>query len=142
MLLLALTPGVVSAEDYDEDPIRYSATAADDAVARLFRRLDAGEVTLRWDESHGWLPSLLEHLHVPISSQVLVFSKTSLQRERIAPERPRALYFNDEVYIGTVQHGEVLEIAATDPHQGTIFYALPVKRAATPVAQRQTHECL
>jgi hypothetical protein len=141
-LLLILTPSVVVGEDYDEDPIRYSSTAADDAVARLFRHLAAGEVTLRWDDAHGWLPSLLEHLHIPTSSQVLVFSKTSLQRDRIAPDRPRALYFNDEVYIGTVQYGEVLEIAATDPRQGTIFYTLPTKRAATPVTQRQTHECL
>lgn len=140
LLLLMLTVGF--GEDYDEDPIRYSSTAADDAVARLFRRVAAGEVFLRWDDTHGWLPSLLEHLSIPISSQVLVFSKTSLQRERIAPERPRALYFNDEVYIGMVQHGDVLEIAATDPRQGTIFYALPTKRASLPVALRQTHECL
>jgi hypothetical protein len=141
-LLLLLALGVALSEDYDEDPIRYSSTAADDAVARLFRRVAAGEVTLRWDDTHGWLPSLLEHLHIPLSSQTLVFSKTSLQRERIAPDRPRALYFNDEVYIGTVQHGDVLEIAATDPRQGTMFYALPTKRAPLPVAQRQTHECL
>ena len=142
LLLLALVPGVLISEDYDQDPIRYSSTVADDAVARLFRRVTAGEVTLRWDDTHGWLPSLLEHLHIPLSSQVLVFSKTSLQRERIAPDRPRALYFNDEVYIGTVQHGDVLEIAATDPRQGTIFYTVPAKGAVAPVAQRQTHECL
>lgn len=143
MALLVLVPGVVSAEDYDEAPIRYSATAPDDAVSRLFQRITAGEVTLRWDEQHGWLPSMLEHLRIPVSSQVLVFSKTSLQRERIDPQRPRAIYFNDEVYVGMVQQGEVLEISATDPRQGTIFYALPARHAPTlPPVQRQTHECL
>ena len=84
----------------------------------------------------GCLPSLLAALHIPVSSQVLVFSKTSLQRQHIAPDAPRALYFNDEVYVGTVQDGAVLEIAATDPRQGTIFYILPQKRGAASTLTR------
>jgi hypothetical protein len=134
--------GALRGEDYDEEPIRYSATAADDPVARLAHRLDSGEVKLRWDDNHGWLPSLLEVLHISTSSQVLVFSKTSLQRERIMPERPRALYFNDEVYVGTVQNGAVLEIASTDPRQGTMFYVLPISRQPAPSPRRETQECL
>ena len=140
LLLLAAQAGV--AEDYDEEPIRYSSAAVDDPVARLARRLATGETALRWDERHGWLPSLLEALHIPLSSQVLVFSKTSLQRERIMPERPRALYFNDEVYVGMVRDGTVFEIASTDPRQGTIYYVMPTARERRPEMDRQTHECL
>lgn len=142
VLAAGLCTGALRSEDYDEEPIRYSATPANDPVAHLIHRLDSGEVRLRWDDHHGWLPSLLEALHISTSSQVLVFSKTSLQRERIMPERPRALYFNDEVYIGTVQNGAVLEIASTDPRQGTMFYAMPTKREQAPALRRETQECL
>lgn len=140
MSLILATP--VLAVDYDQPPISYSTAAVDDPVARLARRIERGEARLTWDADHGWLPSLLAALHVPVSSQVLVFSKTSLQRQFIAPDAPRALYFNDEVYIGTVQGGAVLEIAATDPRQGTVFYVLPQKRGAASTLSRQTHECL
>lgn len=132
----------VAAEDYDQEPIRYSATAPQDPIARLDQRLASGETTLAWDEQHGWLPGLLAALDIPVSSQVLVFSKTSLQRERIMPERPRAIYFNDETYVGVVQHGSVLELASTDPRQGTMFYVLPSTRERRPEMARQTHECL
>lgn len=128
--------------DYDQPPISYSSAPVDDPVARLALRLTRGEAHLAWDADHGWLPSLLSELRIPVSSQVLVFSKTSLQRSLIAPDTPRALYFNDEVYVGTVQGGAVLEIAATDPRQGTVFYVLPQKRGATSTLSRQTHECL
>ena len=140
MVLMTLACPVV-AEDYDEEPIAYSRSTADDPVARLLARMSAGEVTLRWDERHGFLPSLLDELAIPRSSQVLVFSKTSLQREFITPDRPRALYFNDEVYIGMVQHSEVLEISSTDPRLGTIFYA-SLNRRSGLTSERQTHECL
>lgn len=133
-----VAPGV----DYDLPPISYATTPADDPVARLARRIAAGETRLEWDTRHGWLPSLLAALRIPVSSQTLVFSKTSLQRQQINPGAPRALYFNDEVYIGTVQGGAVLELAATDPRQGTIFYVLAQERGAGSALARQTHECL
>ena len=37
---------------------------------------------------------------------------------------PRALYFNDDVYIGYVQESYFLEIAAIDPVRGAVFHAL------------------
>ena len=46
------------------------------------------------------------------------------QRSRIAPESPRALYFNDDVYIGYVPTGPVLEIATVDPNLGPVYYNL------------------
>ena len=49
------------------------------------------------------LPAVLRALNVPASSQGLVFSRTSLQVDRIAPWTPRALYFNDDVTVGFVR---------------------------------------
>src|SRR5436190_7713983 len=109
---------------YEQDPINYLSAPVDDPVARLQKRMQSGEVKLERDTKHGYLESLLKALNIPVSSQTLVFSKTSFQRDRISPTMPRALYFNDDTYIGWVQGGEVIELATTDPHLGTVFYTL------------------
>ena len=67
---------------------------------------------------------MLRELQVPESSQVLVFSKTSFQATRISPRMPRALYFNDQVAVGYVRGGDVVEFTAVDPVGGVIFYTL------------------
>ena len=79
---------------------------------------------------------------MPESSQVLVFSKTSLQRERISPKTPRAIYFNDDVMVGFCLRGQVIEISAADDAIGTAFYTLDQAREEKPVPQRQTESCL
>jgi hypothetical protein len=78
------------------------------------------------------LSSLLKNLDVPISSQTLVFSKTSLQSERISPAAPRAMYFNDDVYVAWVQGGSTIEIMSVDPKRGAIFYALGQENDGRP----------
>lgn len=107
----------------------------------LNRRLEAGEVTLAWDETFGYLPALLDALKVPRSSQTLVFSKTSLQRRFISPKNPRSLYFNDDVYVGYVVGAPVLEVSGVDPKLGGIFYRLEQDKAQPPRLIR-TGECL
>jgi len=37
-----------------------------------------------------------------------VFSQTSFQLRKISPQRPRAIYFNDDVYVGWVRGGGVV----------------------------------
>lgn len=95
-----------------------------DPVARLQAALDGGAPTPSFDPVTGWLPAVLEALDVPVSSQTLVFSRTSLQTDRIGPWAPRALYFNDEVYVGYVQDGGLLEVAAVEPTGGVAFYSV------------------
>jgi hypothetical protein len=104
--------------------------------------LAKGEVKFSYDDQCGYLRSLLAALDVPISSQMFVFSKTSLQRQKIAPLTPRAIYFNDEMYIGFCQDGDVLEVSAVDPQLGTVFYSLDQHVHTTPVFTRQTDNCL
>ncbi len=129
-------------DDLDREPILYSTAPTADAVAQLQEKLDAGDAKLHWDEQHGWLPSVLELLKISPSSQLLVFSKTSLQLTKISPSRPRALYFNDEAYVGTVQFGDIIEVSAVDPQQGAIFYALEQEQTDAPRFRRSDGECL
>jgi hypothetical protein len=136
--------GFARAEDdlYEQEPIRYSASPVNDPVARLQKRIDGGQVKLRFDDAHGYLSSVLAELKAPVSSQTLVFSKTSFQRGRISPKKPRALYFNDDTYVGWVNGGNTLEVVATDPKQGAIFYTLDQRRTDRPKFVRQTDSCL
>jgi len=139
--LVAAAP--LRAEDYFElPPVRYSATTPDNAISRLQARLDAGEERLAWDGSVGWLTGVLNALGVPVSSQTLVFSKTSLQQTRISPRNPRALYFNDDVYVGYVRSGEVVEVSVADPALGTVFYAMEQVPGERPRFERRTEDCL
>src|SRR6185295_19053598 len=75
---------------FEEDTIAYSKTPDSGPVARLQRRIESGEVKLKHQAAYGYLLSVLDELKVPKSSQMLVFSKTSFQRERISPRNPRA----------------------------------------------------
>src|SRR5438874_2636217 len=50
-----------------------------DPIAELQARIKNKQVKLDFDAKNGYLSSLLKILEVPISSQTLVFSKTSLQ---------------------------------------------------------------
>ncbi|MBK8250305.1 MAG: hypothetical protein IPK85_23360 [Gemmatimonadetes bacterium] len=113
-----------------------------DPIERLQRRLAAGEAALAYDSAFGFLPALLKALEIPVSSQGLVFSRTSLQTDKIAPWSPRALYFNDDVYIGYVQEGHFLEIASMHPSRGAVFYTLNQVADKPPTFQREGRTCL
>jgi hypothetical protein len=106
-----------------------------DPVTLLQKKLERGETALRYTADRGYLPGLLEQLGIPVSSQTLVFSKTSLQIDRISTTTPRAVYFNDDVYVGWIPDSAMIEIASTDPQYGTIFYTMP---QAPPAAQDGT----
>lgn len=125
----------------DANVIRYATTPPNDPIARLQRRLDRGDATLRFQKPQGYLLSVLQQLDIPLSSQGLVFSKTSSQLQLIGPATPRAVYFNDDVYVGWVQGGNVLEVASVDPSQGTMFYTLDQRELQQPRFLRR-EECL
>src|SRR5579863_4411443 len=95
----------------------------EDPVAALAHRIEQGSAQLPFDSAYGYLPALLDALHVPVESQMAVFSKTSIQLLRIEPSNPRVLYFNDSVAVGWVRGG-FIELAALDPGRGIQFYTL------------------
>ena len=81
-------------------------------------------------------PTLLEALGVPVSSQTLVFSKTSLQRHRVSPRNPRAVYFSGDAYVAWIPGAKSLEVAVGDDHLGLAFYTLTQDPAQDPVLVR------
>ena len=109
-------------EPYEQPPISYSATQPQDPIARLQARMAAGEVKFGRSD-RDLLQALLRELGIPVESQMVVFSKTSLQRQRIRPDHPRAVYFTDNCYVGWVPSG-LMEVTTVDPVLGPIFYAL------------------
>src|SRR5690348_17290242 len=109
LLAIVCVPALVSAGPYDDDP--EESGPFQDPVAVLQGKLDSKAQSLAYDDDFGYLKSVLDALAVPKSSQVLVFTKTSFQRNLIAPETPRAIYFGDDAYVGFVQGGDVLELA-------------------------------
>lgn len=116
------------------------APSGGDPVAQLAARVAAGTATLTRSGEHGYLPAVLSALGVNPDSQLLVFSKTSLQARLIGPHRPRALYFADGVAVGFVPDSDLLEFAAQDPRRGTVFYTLR-QSAPVPVFE-QRDSCL
>ena len=110
--------------------IEYGTRPRTDRVAQLNARLRTGEATLAFDRRRGFLPAVLDALDVPVESQTLVFSKTSLQSDFIGPDNPRALYFTDDVAVAWIRGAPALELAALDPRQGVMFYALSQSRRA------------
>ena len=131
-----------TATDIYQPPINYETAPADNAVTRLQKQLATGQKKLTFEDDRGYLKSVLAALDVPESSQVLVFSKTSLQRSRITPKTPRAIYFNDDVYIGFCLRGDVMEVSVADKALGTVFYTLDQQPTDRPRFQRQNDNCM
>jgi hypothetical protein len=127
--------------EYELPPILYSTTEATNAVTELDQQLKSGS----WQPSgYGEVDLLrgtLSVLEVPIDSQVLVFSKTSLQRKLIHPRNPRALYFSDDCYVGWVPGG-LMEIAVTDARLGVAFYRMDRHAAGGSVQFKRDPDCL
>jgi len=121
-----------------EDPaIAYTTARLNNAVADVNRRLQDGSLRFTFDSSSGFLRSALDALQIPIDSQMLVFSRTSLQGKRIGEQNPRALFFNDRVALGWVRGGDLLEVAAHDETAGVVFYTLEQKADAAGAPQFQ-----
>jgi hypothetical protein len=125
----------------DHPAIQY-AKPASDPVALLDRKLAAGQVKLDYKpDGTGYLASVLKQFGINVDSQVLVFSRGSIQTNRISPRTPRAIYFNDEVSVGFVQNGEAIEITSLDPTRGIYLYGLDTAQTAQPRFGRRD-DCL
>jgi hypothetical protein len=126
---------------YSDAPINYRSSDLTDPVALLEKDIGSGKAGLTYEPEHGYLKSVLALLKVPVDSQTLVFSKTSFQYPKISPQHPRALYYNDDVYVGRVHDGNAIEIVSFDPKQGAIFYLLDERKVDKPVFQRAELDC-
>jgi hypothetical protein len=125
----------------DHAAIAYSTAPVSNTITTLNEKLQRGQTVLTFDPDSGYLRSLLDALSIPVESQVLVYSPTSFQARRITRANPRAVYFTDDVAVGFVRGGDILEVAVQDPKQGTVFYTLPQTPGAKPLLTRND-QCL
>jgi hypothetical protein len=100
--------------------------------------LYAGRIPLDYGSEKAFVASVLRSLDIPASSQMLVFSTTSLQLSLISPRSPRAIFFNEDVYLGYVVGGKI-EIVSVDPDLGGVFYIFDIPHTGqTPRPERAT----
>lgn len=128
--------------EFEGSPINYGKQSATDRVSKLGEALVDGSVQLTSVDRFGYLPAILKALDVPPESQSLVFSKTSFQLHKISPSRPRAIYFNDDTYVGWVQDSDIIELAASDPAQGAMFFTIEPNAQGLPRVIRDQGQCL
>lgn len=146
-MVLAISVGIFSqaprgfVEPLDHPAIRYWSGALSDPVTALNGKLENGSLHLAFANDAGYLRSVLQALDISTDSQVVVFSQTSRQQDRISPHNPRAVYFNDTVAVGYVRGGDALEVAAQDPVRGVAFFTLS-QTAAEPPRFRRQRDCL
>jgi len=126
---------------FEDDTIHYAKASPTNPVSRLQERINRGESALRYTGDAGYLESLLRELKISTNSQMMVFSKTSFQRERISPQTPRALYFNDDVYVGFIPGAPLMEVSTADPALGGVFYTIDQNPSRPPRFVR-TDQCL
>jgi hypothetical protein len=139
--IVAAQGGDLFSASIEHPAIQYSSRPTHDAIAELDRKVQAGEVKLTFDSKLGYLRSVMAALDLPVESQTLVYSPTSVQTEFINELTPRALYFNDTASVGWVNGGDLLELSALDPEQGEIFWALKQQSREKPQFVR-TRQCL
>jgi len=83
----------------------------------------------------------LAALDVPEESQVLTFTRSSLQFDRISPKTPRAIYFRDDVAVAAVHQGKLLELIVNDKRGGLAFYTIDAARTDKPHLVEEGNSC-
>jgi hypothetical protein len=112
-----------------------------DRFTRLLADLESGRRQLDTSGELPLLRSVLGELEVPVASQMLVFSATSLQKRLVSPRRPRAIYFSDDTYVGFVPGGQI-EVISIDPELGGIFYLFDRHVPGRPPRVKRSDECM
>jgi len=128
-------PGIYNPlHEYDTRPVN-------DRFTQLLASWDAGRVDIDLSGDLPFLQSLLKELDVPVSSQMLVFTATSLQKGLISARNPRALYFNDDTYVGFVPRGRI-EVISLDPTLGGVFFIFDRLQPGRRPIVRRSSECM
>jgi len=122
--------------ELDHPAVQYRTRGTSNVVSALNTALQSGQTKLGFENRTGYLRPLLDALHVPVDSQIAVFSKTSLQKPLISPSNPRTIFFNDAVSVAWMNTG-FIEVATHDPQQGAVFYTLPQAWVPMPQLRRE-----
>ncbi len=147
---LSILPGILLAvsacaepsfKNFDEPPHNYHTAPLKDRFTKLRADLEAGRIPLDHTSEKAFVVSLLKALDIPASSQMLVFSTTSLQLRFITPRNPRAIFFNDGLYVGYIP-GAKIEILSMDPELGAIFYMFDIPTGTRPITVERSEKCV
>jgi hypothetical protein len=144
LAVVSATSGAIAQpayHDFEAPPHSYWQRTPEDRFTRLRPDFESGKIELDRSSEQAFLLSVLRALEVPPSSQMLVFSTTSLQLSLISPANPRALYFNEDVYVGHVPGGRI-EIVSLDPELGAIFYIFDNPLAGQPLRIERSTRCM
>ena len=148
--LLSILPGIALASlacaepsyrNFDEPPHNYHTAPLKDRFTKLKADLESRRIPLDHSSEKAFVLSLLKALNIPASSQMLVFSTTSLQLRFITPRNPRAIFFNDGLYVGYIP-GAKIEILSMDPELGAIFYMFDIPTDSRPIAVERSERCV
>jgi hypothetical protein len=126
--------------DIDGPPHHYRTRAPRDRFTGVMETIEKNPRLDRSSEK-AFLVSFLGILGVPVSSQMLVFSTTSLQLRFISPANPRAIYFNEDIYVGYIPGGRI-EVVSLDPELGAIFYIFDIPSAQAPIRYERSNRCM
>jgi len=130
-----------SYSDIDGPPHYYRTRTPQDRFTRAMEAIE-NDPHLDRSSEKAFLSSFLKILGVPASSQMLVFSTTSLQINLISPSNPRAIYFSEDIYVGYVPGGRI-EVLALDPELGAIFYIFDIPREqSSPIRFERSTRCM
>ena len=127
--------------ELDRPPHNYWQRTPTDRFSRLKADLESRRIPLDHTSEKAFVSSLLKVLDIPASSQLLVFSTTSLQLSRISASNPRALYFSEDLYLGYVPGGRI-EVVSLDPELGGVFYILDIPRDEQPLRVERSNRCM
>ena len=151
LLLFCLFADSLSGELFDEvyfpafrrSREEYNIQISKDEFNKFRVALAKNQVQLDNSSEKAFVASLLKALDISQSSQTLVFSTTSLQLSRISPRNPRAVYFNENLYVGWVPGGQI-EVIGIDPEWGAMTYIFDIPRRLNekPVIQREDKVCM
>ncbi|MFO1020622.1 MAG: hypothetical protein U0903_07995 [Planctomycetales bacterium] len=125
---------------YASRPIDYFSKEIDHPVSRIVNADGTPTAPLSARGKSGYLVDLLSSLKIPPESQLLVYSKTSVNVKLVSPRKPRAIYFNDDTYVAWIPESSSVEITAIDPRKGAVF--LTLNQAPAPAQFQRQESCL
>jgi hypothetical protein len=123
------------------EPHNYWSRPLNDRFTELKAKLEAGSAALNFSSERETLESILKILNVPKHSQLLLFSTTSLQLSLISPRNPRAIYFNEDLYIGYIPRGRI-EVVALNPELGGVFFIFDIPKRGESIRVERSSRCM
>jgi len=139
-IAIAQRPGAFD-QSLNHPAIQYRTADTHTIVDVLNQKLADKSAALAFDPQSGYLKSVLDLLNIPVESQVLVYTQTSLQARHIRMDNPRAIYFNEVASVGYIRGAGLLEIVAQDAAMGSVFYTVRQEPVATATFGRD-QQCL